>query len=214
MPNAPPLPTAAEGFAAFVRWLFEVVVTVTLGRTSHATVASPLLHRLKAFRDIVAHVAERVASGKYRPRPPSTQKRKAPLTPPKPPKLPDPACRKFGWLAEVLKERAPGCRGQFSYMLQAPGMQALMETAPATMRRPINSICWMLGMQPPAVLARPKKPRPPREKKPRPKPEKLPSRPPTPPDSPPWMHNMPPSIRLPSRRTWRKYERLAKSKSV
>ena len=61
-------------------------------------------------------------------------------------------------------------------------MAALIAAAPGSLRRPLRSLCWMLHLTPPAILApppraepkpRPPKPeRPPAEKRPK-KPEKV-----------------------------------------
>jgi hypothetical protein len=61
-------------------------------------------------------------------------------------------------------------------------MAALLAAAPASLRRPLRSLCWMLHLTPPQILApppraepkpRPPKPeRPPTEKRPK-KPEKV-----------------------------------------
>ena len=89
-------------------------------------------------------------------------------------------------------------RGQLETLLGDPGMAELLAAAPVSLRRPIRSLCWMLRVEPPKILARPAKPRPPREKKPRAKRETLPPYyPPTPPEAPAWMHGMPRLTRWP-----------------
>ena len=93
---------------------------------------------------------------------------------------------------------AVGYRSQLEYLLRDPEMVALLAAAPASMARPIRSICWMLRVDLPEILARPKKPRPPREKQPRPKREPLQQYyPPTLPDGPAWMRNIPRLTRWP-----------------
>ena len=57
-----------------------------------------------------------------------------------------------------------------------------MQAAPTALARPIRSLCWMLRVEPPAILAPPKKPRPP------PAPKAAPKTPAPPPPKPPaWM---------------------------
>jgi hypothetical protein len=42
----------------------------------------------------------------------------------------------------------------------------LIEAAPLTLGRPLRSLCWMLKLTPPEILAPPKRPRKPRPEKP------------------------------------------------
>jgi hypothetical protein len=81
-------------------------------------------------------------------------------------------------------------RNMIERMLGDPEIKALLEAAPAAMGRPIRSLCWMLGIDPPAILARPPRPRRPRPKKEKPAPFP-PYKPPYHPDMPAWLRDMP-----------------------
>jgi len=188
VPN--PSPTAAETFASILWCLTQAVVT----RTAFG-LFQPLINlivtRIRDAKQAFARLAARIQAGTYAPR------RRA-STPPRPPAIrkprppPNPLARKFGWLLPLVPA-AVASRGHLENLLRDPEMAALLAAAPVSLRRPIRSLCWMLWVDPPKILARPPaKPRPPREKKPRPRREKLPPPyPPTPPEAPAWMQNWP-----------------------
>jgi hypothetical protein len=118
----------------------------------------------------------------------------APATSPRARKPPprDKLPRRRGWLTRLLIPRhdANHHRNMIERMLGDPEIKALLEAAPAAMGRPIRSLCWMLGIDPPAILARPPRPRRPRPKKEKPAPFP-PYKPPYHPDMPAWLRDMP-----------------------
>ena len=189
MPTATPPLTAAERFADILWYLAQAVVTRSAFGLSQPLI-NLIITRIRDAKQAFARLAARIDAGTYAPRrrsstpprPPAGQK-------PRPP--PNPLARKFGWLPPLV----PGAvvfGGQLETLLRDPGMAAILAAAPVSLRRPIRSLCWMLRVRPPDILARPAKPRPPREKKPRPRREPLPPPyPPTPPDAPAWMQNWP-----------------------
>ncbi len=72
----------------------------------------------------------------------------------------------FGWLAALLGDDAPAFRAALRDMLRDPEIMKLIEAAPNTLGRPLRSLCWMLKLTPPEILAPPKRPRKPRPEKP------------------------------------------------
>ena len=72
----------------------------------------------------------------------------------------NPLPQKFGWLLKLVPE-AVGYRSQLENLLRDPEMAALLAAAPTAMRRPLRSLCRMLGLPPPEILALPPRPKPP-----------------------------------------------------
>jgi len=62
-----------------------------------------------------------------------------------------------------------GFRAQLENLLRDPDMAELLAAAPASLGRPLRSLCWMLRLTPPPLTARP---RPPASPPPRAKPTK------------------------------------------
>ena len=185
-------PTPAERFADILWYLAQAVVTRSAFGLSQPLI-NLIITRIRDAKQAFARLAARIEAGTYAPR------RRA-STPPRPPAVqkprppPNPLARKFGWLLPLV----PGAvvfRGQLETLLRDPEMAALLAAAPVSLRRPIRSLCWMLRVEPPKLLARPARPAKPRTPRPpRPRREPLPPyRPPTPPDAPAWMQNWPPS---------------------
>ena len=192
MPIATPTLTAAERFASILQYLAQAVVTRSAFGLSQVLIAL-IVTRIRDAKQAFARLAARIDAGTYAPRRRSS-------TPPRPPAVqkprppPNPLARKFGWLLPLV----PGAvvfRGQLETLLRDPEMAALLAAAPVSLRRPLRSLCWMLRVEPPKILARPARPAQPRKPRPpRPRREPLPPyRPPTPPDAPAWMQNWPPS---------------------
>jgi hypothetical protein len=75
---------------------------------------------------------------------------------------------------------------QLEYLLRDPEMAALVAAAPASLGRPLRSLCRMLGLTPPPILAPPPRPA-------KPKPAPAAPKPPKPPPPPDW-----PGYRVPS----------------
>lgn len=169
MPNPPP-PAAAERFAALLQQLSLAVAHRTGWALTHKIIAL-IITRIRGIKRRFADLAARVAAGTYRPRrrPAAPRARPGQLPPANP--LPN----RFGWLRPMIAE-TPAFAGQFDSLLRDPEIAALVAAAPAAVRRPLRSLCWMLGVAPPPVLALP-----PRAGRPRPSPPD-----PSPPDlSPP-----------------------------
>jgi hypothetical protein len=119
-----------------------------------------IMARVMDIRQRFRRLAERIAAGTYRPMRPSATPRRRPANPR--PRQPSPLPSRFNWLEPLLPE-AQQARAALLHLFQDPEMAALMEIAPEGMRRPIRSLCWMVGATPPPVLARPRRPpRPPR----------------------------------------------------
>jgi hypothetical protein len=119
-----------------------------------------IVSRLRAIKWRFARLAARVAAGTYKPRAPREQAADQPRPAPPRDKLP----RKFGWLRPLIPETV-AFAGMLDGLLREPEMAALLAAAPAALGRPIRSLCRMLGVAPPKILAPP--PSPPRPKPPR-----------------------------------------------
>jgi hypothetical protein len=136
-----------------------------------------IIDRIRGINQRVASLAARIGAGDHLPR------RFAPRRPPAAPRPRAPAKlpQKFGWLLPLVPD-AVGYRSQLENLLRDPEMAALLAAAPASLSRPLRSLCWMLRLTPPDILARPpsarpksrppKPERPPTEKRPK-KPEKV-----------------------------------------
>jgi len=195
IPPPTPTPTPAERFADILWYLAQAVVTRSAFGLSQPLI-NLIITRIRDAKQAFARLAARIDAGTYAPR-----RRSA--TPPRPPAVqkprqpPNPLARKFGWLLPLVPA-AVVFRGQLETLLRDPGMAELLAVAPVSLRRPIRSLCWMLRVDPPDILALPKKSRPPREKKPRAKRETLPPYyPPTPPNMPSWWADPPRLTRWP-----------------
>jgi hypothetical protein len=155
-----PAPQApAERFAAILLWLAKAVAA-----RSGAGLPFPLIalivDRLRRIKQRFSHVAAAVGAGNHRPR-----RRAAAARPGQKPPPPDQLPKEFGWLLKLVPDAA-GYRSQLEHLLHDPDMAALLAAAPASLRRPVRSICWMLAIPPPPVLAPPRKPRKPRPETP------------------------------------------------
>ena len=170
--------TQAERFAALIACLTHAVGMHTgWDRVLTLTLIGNITTRLRTIKWAVLRLAERIASGTYRrrafaPRPGAAGRR---------PTNPLPTRR--NWLEPMLPE-VVHFRGHLLDLLQDPEMVALITSAPEAMGRPLRSLCRLLGLRPPPVLARPKTPR----AAPAAKPTASPPEPPQPP---------PPQPRLP-----------------
>ena len=151
----PPPPAAAERFTALLHQMSLAVASRT-GWALTLQIIAHIITRISGIRQRFADLAARIAAGTYRPRRPATTPRACPGRLPPANKLPN----RFGWLRPMIAE-TPAFAGQFDGLLHDPEFLALMAAAPAAMRRPIRSICWMLGVSPPPILALPPRPRPP-----------------------------------------------------
>jgi hypothetical protein len=159
-----------------------------------------ILARIREINQRFARLVARISAGTYAPRRISGPRRSTPRRP----RPPNPLPQTFGWLHQMIPE-VVGYRSQLEYLLRDPEMVALMQAAPGALRRPIRSLCRALRVEPPEILALPKKPRPPRPpRQPRPKREPLPPYyPPTPSQMPGWWVDPPRLTRWPFLRTRR-----------
>jgi len=133
--------------------------------------------RLRVINQRFLGLAARIRDGRYTFRTVTPQPRAAG------PRRADPLPKKFGWLLPLVPD-AICYRSQLEYLLRDPGMVGLIEAAPVSLARPLRSLCHMLGLRPPAILAAPARPRPPRPTRAPPKPP--PPEPPRP-QPPAWM---------------------------
>ena len=120
---------------------------------------------------IFARLAARIQAGRAFPR-----RSEAPRKPAekKAPRTKNPLPQGVAWLIKLIPETAVSA-SQLRFLLAEPEMVALLATAPAQLRKPIRSLCRMLGLDPPKILALPPDTRPKRpakERKPRPRREK------------------------------------------
>jgi hypothetical protein len=146
----PPTPTPAERFATLIRWLSGAVWT-----RNHFGLPMPLIgliiDRLREINQRFARLAARIREGRYVPRRRSGSPRSPGPPRPRPPnKLP----QDFGWLLKLVPE-AVGYRSQLEYLLRDEEIAALLAAAPASMARPLRSLCHMLGLRPPPILPPP-----------------------------------------------------------
>jgi hypothetical protein len=155
MSTPPPCPPA-ERFATLILWLSKAVTAQTGWGLSLQLIAL-ITGRLRRISQRFAYIAARVAAGTYCARRRTAPPRKRPGQPPPQNKLPN----AFGWLLP-LEPQAVVYRSQLEHLLREPGMAALLAAAPAALRRPLRSLCWMLRVTPPPTLALPPRPKPPR----------------------------------------------------
>ena len=145
----PPL-SPAQKFAAIILWLGRAVVARGGGDRLSAPLIALVIDRIREINQRVARLAARVAGGRYTPRRSAARRPATIRRPRRPGALP----RHFGWLLPLVPE-AVGYRSQLDHLLRDPEMLALIEAAPTAMRRPLRSLCWMLRLRPPPVLAPP-----------------------------------------------------------
>ena len=139
-----------------------------------------IMARIRTINQRFRRLAARVLAGTYAPRRPSAAPRRPAATHNR---RPNTLPQTFGWLSELLPDMAP-YRGYLLDLLADPAMAALVAAAPGPARRPLRSLCRMLGVVPPPLLAIPRPPPAP-PAAPRPKPPDPP--PPPRPQPPAWM---------------------------
>jgi hypothetical protein len=143
-----PTPTPAERFAAILLWLSRAVAArIAAGLPGPLIVL--IIGRLRHISQRVARLAARIRDGRYAPRRRSAPRRSPTI---RRPRRPNPLPHKFGWLLKLVPEAA-GYRAQLEHLLHDPEMAALLAAAPAPMARPLRSLCWMLRVPPPPILA-------------------------------------------------------------
>jgi hypothetical protein len=137
-----------------------------------------IMTRIMTLNRRFAGLAGKILAGTFVPRRPPAAPRRSPAPHPrKPDKLP----RKLGWLPGFLPDTR-AYAAQLSYLLDDPATVELIRSGPPSLARPLRSLCRMLGVTPPPLLAIPR----PKPAAPRPKPAKPPP-PPPPPEPPAWM---------------------------
>jgi hypothetical protein len=168
-------PTPAERLASLLLALIHILDR----HCRNGLLAGPrfflIFARLKTIKYTFARLAARIQAGRAFPRRPTAPRKPAEQ---KHPRTKNPLPQGVAWLLKLVPETAASA-SQLRLLLADPEMVALLAAAPAPLRTPIRSLCRMLGLDPPAILAlppdtRPK--RPPKERKPRPrreKPEKI-----------------------------------------
>ena len=193
MPN-PDSSTPAERFAGALRQLIFVVATMGGGDRLSSLLITLIVDRLRSIKLSFARIAARVAAGTYAPRTRSAAPPKRPAAPKKPgpeTRLP----RHVGWLLKTVPLTVQA-RGQLEFLFQDPEMQALLAAAPKSLGRPLRSLCRLLAIRPPPLVALPakyslpRKPRPVRE-------PPVPMYPPLPPNMPAWWRDAPRLTRWP-----------------
>ena len=152
MPH-PPTPT--KRFSAILNWL--VMAVDSRGHTGQ--VARPLValivHRLILIRQAIARAIARTASGKMTPQ------RSGGPRPGRKAGTPNRLPTRPAWLIRLVPETAAGA-SQLRHLFTDPEISALLAAAPASLSRPLRSLCRMLDVEPPL----PPPPRPARPKKP------------------------------------------------
>jgi hypothetical protein len=169
--------TPAECLSTILLWLSRAVDAHYLAGRISGPLIILILNRIRAINHRFARLAARISAGKYVPRrPPDPPRQRAG----KRPRGKNPLPQGFAWLLKLVPE-AVGYRSQLVHLFRDPEMAALMAAAAAPLRRPLRSLCWMLGVRPPPILAlpppvRPKTVAPPAQRK-RPQTRKPPERP-------------------------------------
>jgi hypothetical protein len=153
-------------------WLSRAVDAPSMWGPFPRPLALLILDRIRTINQAVARLAARVTAGKYVPRrPPETPRQRAGPHPRKKNPLP----QSFAWLVKLVPETAV-YGSQLQFLFAAPEMAALMQAAPASLGRPLRSLCHMLGVRPPPILAPPPAVRP-RARPPKPERPAAPARP-------------------------------------
>ena len=137
------------------------------------TLIGLITERLRGIKRSFLRLAASIQAGRYRRRAFSPRPRDARIPADKLPKKP-------GWLEGYLPETVH-FRGFLDQFLRDPEMVALIQSAPDALGRPLRSLCRMIGLRPPPILARPPRAAPAPAPAP---PAKLPKNPPTPPAPP------------------------------
>ena len=177
MPIPPPR-SPGESFATLLRCLGHAVVAMMGGERLSLQVIALIMGRIREINQGFARLAARLAAGTYKPRRYHGRKAAAPR-----PRRRSPVPQKFGWLLPLVPE-AVQYRAQVEHLLlRDPAMAALIAAAPAPMARVFRPLCWMLRLEPPPILARPRRKTPPPRRKTPPRSPK-PNAPPAPASQP------------------------------
>jgi len=126
------------------------------GRIERA-LALLILTLIREINQAFARLAARISAGTYLPsRPVAARRARENRTPRGPNKL----SQTFAGLVKLLPETA-AYGTQLHVLFAEPEMAAPLAPAPAATRRPLRSLCRMLGARPSKILAAPAKPRAP-----------------------------------------------------
>ncbi len=155
---APATSIAVDWFRGIFRNIFFALEALRPHGRLPASLVPLVFHRVHRIYHLVIRIADLVQAGRYRPR---RRSGRPPRQAIQRTKSPSPLPPKYGWLAALMPATAPGCRGDLDSLLRRPDMIALIEAAPVTLIPPLRSLCWALQLEPPAILARPRRPAPP-----------------------------------------------------
>ena len=163
MTDAPPTP--AQRISSLLNRLIMAVDSHRLTGRLAVPLALLIVTRLIDIRMRIARLAARLAAG------PITPRKSGGPRPGRRPGTPNRFPTNPAWLIKLVPGAAASA-SQLRHLFTDPDMAALLAAAPATMLRPLRSLCRMLDVELPI-------PRPPRPARPKPpaKPAKPPSRP-------------------------------------
>ena len=132
-----------------------------------------ITERLRGIKRRFLRLAASIQAGRYRRRAFSARPRDA--------RIPaDPLPKNPGWLEGFLPETVH-FRGFLDEMLRDPEMVALIQAAPDALGRPLRSLCRIIGLRPPPILASPPRAAPAPRKAPPARTAAKPQTPPAPP---------------------------------
>ena len=165
------------------RHLIDVITRAVVAHTGwdqrmSLTLIGLITERLRGIKRSFLRLAASIQAGRYRRRAFSPRPRDA--------RIPaDPLPKKPGWLEGYLPETVH-FRGFLDQFLRDPEMVALIQAAPDALGRPLRSLCRMIGLRPPPILARPPRAAPaPPKPPPKPPPARTAAKPPAPRHGPP-----------------------------
>jgi hypothetical protein len=144
MPIAPRTP--AECFATLIAWLSRSVGAMSGGDRLSYLLIGQIVDRLRGIKQRFVRLAARIDGGRYAPRTIAPHRRAAT------PRRADPLPKTFGWLLPLVPD-AIAFRAQLEDLFRDPAMAALMQAAPASLARPLRSLCRTLGAPTPPILA-------------------------------------------------------------
>jgi len=151
----PPTPTPIERFSAVINFLFMAVDSHRIGNQG-GWIPVPLMILIQMRFYHIRHrfrcLAERILAGRIYRRTPSARRRSGGPQPGRKNPLPTRSL----WLTRLIRMEAAAAAWQVRSLLADPEMTALMAAAPGPMWRAIRPLCWMLGVEKPAILVRPK----------------------------------------------------------
>ena len=140
--------TPAECFATLIAWLTRSVGAMSGGDRLSYLLIGQIVERLRGIKQRFVRLAARIGAGRYARRVVTPHRRAAG------PRRPNPLPRTYGWLVPLVPD-AVAFGAQLEDLFRDPAMATLMQTAPASLARPLRSLCRMLGVTPPPILATP-----------------------------------------------------------